>query len=161
MGALDPGLVALAEKASAGENCPPVTLALVSGGLAVGIPSQGDVFGEDALKAVKQATWDATLLDGRKRRREEERVEMLHEATAGLNDTFSELSAASQQPGPVLTIAPCRLVLATGDGFDIPVARVAISAVVGWWVGPTATTFGSGGSGGMVFGVGGLFNLGD
>lgn len=160
---IDPDLAALAEKATRGEECPPVCLTLTSGALVVGNPGRGDVFGDEAITAIQQEAWDALAMDGRKRRGREDHIQVTRDATAGVKAACQELQDRPATEG-VLLLAPAQWYPPMGDGLSIPVMRVALDHVVGWWVGPTASVIQTtqlGGGGGMFFGVGGLFPMGD
>lgn len=158
---IDPDLTTLAEKAAAGVSCPPVFLALSSGAIITGTPARGDVFDEDAIQAIRQEVWDAQFMVRNKRRPDNERKRLLAEATDDLRATARGMQDR-EIPDGVLVLAPARWLPPSGDGLAVPTMRVALDQVAAWWVGPTAEVIeAQRPKGGVAFGVGALFPVGD
>lgn len=66
--------------------------------LIVGTPNRADVFNEDRLHGHRQGAWNATTMNGRKRRKEDERAQMLEAVTGGLKETIDDLRTSRVLP---------------------------------------------------------------
>jgi hypothetical protein len=132
---MDPKLRALARSAAEGKPCPVVNLLLPSGALLIGRPTRPEDFEETSKRGVEQHAWEALHMKGMRKRKEEEKLELYRESMKPLTEVFKAIQVVDKEGEMALTLENAQWLPPAGDGLKLPVIRVPVEAVVGWWFG--------------------------
>jgi hypothetical protein len=145
---MDQALLRLAQAADAGKPCPPINL-LAGTSLFVGTPVSRDGFAQESEKQIAEALYYS-------RKPSKRNMESVYEeATGAAAEVIEGLRGAVADSGAdtVLTLRDAEIWPASGgDGVEVPIVRIPLVAVDGWWTG-VGKRLKAGGGGGFFFGV--------